>query len=77
MPNVATSPGDLVAAIRASAHLDGDRLVIDDEGAFRAGAIRDLAWTAAFSTDEATAAAAHWLVWRRLAMNLCRSQGLL
>ena len=26
-------------------------------------AIRDLAWTAAFSTDEATTAAAQWIVW--------------
>ena len=28
-----------------------------------ASAIRDLAWTAAFATDEATIAAAQWLVW--------------
>ena len=46
-----------------SAHLDVDRLVIDDEAAFRDAGIRDLAWTAAFSTDEATTAAAQWLVW--------------
>ena len=38
-------------------------LVIDDEAAFRDDAIRDLAWTAAFSEDEATIAAAQWLVW--------------
>ncbi len=63
MPNVESSPRDLLTLIRASAHLDGDRLVIDDEDAFRAGAIRDLAWTAAFSTDEVTTAAAQWLVW--------------
>ena len=31
--------------------------------AFRADGIRDLAWTAAFSEDEATTAAAQWLVW--------------
>ena len=63
MPTVATSPTDLLAAIAGSAHLDGERLVIDDEAAFRDGAIRDLAWTAAFSDDEATTAAAQWLVW--------------
>ncbi len=63
MPHVATSPSDLLAAIVASAHLDGDRLVIDDEAVFRQAAIRDLAWTAAFSTDEATTAAAQWLTW--------------
>jgi fructose/tagatose bisphosphate aldolase len=63
MPHVATSPGDLLAAIRPTAHIDGDRLVIDDERAFRDSGIRDLAWTAAFSTDDATTAAAQWLVW--------------
>src|SRR5688572_22526011 len=63
MPHVATSPADLLSTIRGSAHLEGDRLVIDDERAFRADAIRDLAWTAAFSTDEATTAAAQWIVW--------------
>ena len=63
MPHVATSPSDLLESLRAVAHLDGDRLVIDDESGFRGAGIRDLAWTAAFSTDEATTAAAQWLVW--------------
>ena len=63
MPHVATSTADLLSTIRAAAHLDGDLLVIDDEAAFRSTAIRDLAWTAAFSTDEATTAAAQWIVW--------------
>ena len=35
MPHVATSPADLLAALRGAAHLDGDRIVIDDEAAFR------------------------------------------
>ncbi len=63
MPHVATSPADLLARLAPSAHLDADRLVIDDDAAFREAGIRDLAWTAAFSTDEATTAAAQWLVW--------------
>ena len=63
VPHVATSPSDLLDALSAVAHLDGDRLVIDDERAFRDTGIRDLAWTAAFTDDEATAAAAQWLVW--------------
>jgi len=63
MPHVATSPADLLARLAGTAHLDVERLVIDDEAAFRDGGIRDLAWTAAFSTDEATTAAAQWLVW--------------
>ncbi len=63
MPQVATSPANLLALLGSSAHLDVDRLVIDDEAAFRGSGIRDLAWTAAFSTDETTTAAAQWLVW--------------
>jgi fructose/tagatose bisphosphate aldolase len=63
MPDVATSPSDLLARLAGSAHLDGDRLVIDDEAAFRDAGIRDLAWTAAFSIDEATIEAAQWLIW--------------
>jgi fructose/tagatose bisphosphate aldolase len=63
MPHVATSTADLLETLRPAAHLDGDLLVIDDEAAFRGTAIRDLAWTAAFSTDDATTAAAQWIVW--------------
>ncbi len=63
MPTVATSPTHLLDLIAASAHLEADTLVIDDEAAFRDGAIADIAWTAAFSTDEATTASAQWLVW--------------
>ncbi len=63
MPTVATSPSELLSAISSSARLDGDRLAIDDPAAFRDEPIRDLAWTAAFSDDEATIAAAQWLIW--------------
>ena len=63
MPHVATSPADLLDALKGVAHIDADRLVIDDERAFRDSGIRDLAWTAAFTTDDATAAAAQWIVW--------------
>ena len=63
MPHVATSTADLLSTIQGAAHLDGDVLVIDDEPGFRTTAIRDLAWTAAFSTDDATTAAAQWIVW--------------
>src|SRR3954452_7220827 len=63
MPPVAPSPADLLAVLSASAHLEDDALVIDDEAAFRAAAIADVAWTAAFSDDDATVAAAQWIVW--------------
>jgi fructose/tagatose bisphosphate aldolase len=62
MPHVAERVPDLIARLGGAAHLDGDRLVVDDEPAFRADVIRDLAWTAAFASDEATIAAAQWLV---------------
>ena len=39
------------------------RLVIDDEARFRSQAAADLAWTAAFTTDDPTAEAARWIVW--------------
>ena len=63
MPHVATSPADLMTTIGAAAHLDSDRLVIDDEKAFRGTASGDLAWTAVFAEDDATKQAAQWLVW--------------
>ena len=63
MPHVATSPADLIETIRPTARLDGDRLAIVDEPAFRDTAIQDLAWTAAFATDDATQTAAQWLIW--------------
>ena len=62
MPHVAERVPDLIARLGGAAHLDGDRLVVDDETAFRGDVIRDLAWTAAFATDEATTAAAQWIV---------------
>ncbi len=63
MPTVSTSPTDLLAHLRGALHLDGEQLVVDDPAALRGDAIRDLAWTAAFTTDAATAEAAQWLVW--------------
>ena len=63
MPVVATSPADLLARLAGSARLEGERLAIHDADAFRDAGIRDLAWTAAFSMDEATIEAAQWLVW--------------
>ena len=62
MPYVATRVPELVARLGSAAHLDDERLVIDDETTFRGDVIRDLAWTAAFAKDEATIAAAEWLI---------------
>jgi fructose/tagatose bisphosphate aldolase len=63
MPVVAASAAELVAALSGSAHLQGDRLAIDDDASFRDRGIRDLAWTAAFSADDGAAEAARWIVW--------------
>ena len=62
MPNVAETVADLTSRLAGTAHVEAGRLVIDDEKAFRSTTIRDLAWTAAFSGDEATVESAHWLV---------------
>ncbi|HET7029429.1 MAG TPA: class II fructose-bisphosphate aldolase [Candidatus Limnocylindrales bacterium] len=62
MPHVAERTSDLIGRLAGAAHLDGERLVVDDEAAIRGDVIRDLAWTAAFATDDATIAAAQWLV---------------
>ena len=63
MPHVATSLADLLATLAGAAHVEGGRLVIDDEAVFRSRTIHDLAWTAAFTEDEPTAEATRWLVW--------------
>ena len=63
MPYVATSVGDLVDHLSGIAHVDGDHLVVDDPARFRSQAAADLAWTAAFTADDATAEATRWIVW--------------
>jgi fructose/tagatose bisphosphate aldolase len=63
MPHVASTPAELLTTIAPAARIDGTGLVIVDEAAFRSEAIRDLAWTAAFTEDTAAAEAAQWIVW--------------
>jgi fructose/tagatose bisphosphate aldolase len=63
MPHVAASVSELLGRLDGIVQIENGRLAIGDEERFRDGGIRDLAWTAAFSTDEATIAAAQWLVW--------------
>lgn len=63
MPHVATSPADLLARLGGVAHLEDGRLSVDDVPRFRSEAAADLAWTAAFTTDDPTAEAARWIVW--------------
>jgi fructose/tagatose bisphosphate aldolase len=63
VPSVANSVAELTSALTGVAAIDGGRLRIDDDRAFRADGIRDLAWTAAFTDDPAAAEAAQWIVW--------------
>jgi fructose/tagatose bisphosphate aldolase len=63
MPYVASSPADLIAHLAGAAHIETDRLVIDDPARFRSESAADLAWTNAFTTDDPTAEAARWIIW--------------
>ena len=63
MPTVAASVAELLGLIAPAATVSDGRLVVADEATFRSATIRDLAWTSAFSSDEATVEAARWLVW--------------
>jgi fructose/tagatose bisphosphate aldolase len=63
MPHVAATVPELLERLGRTAHLTGERLVVDDEAAFRGDVIRDLAWTAAFAEpDGPVMEAARWLI---------------
>ncbi|MBI3745182.1 MAG: class II fructose-bisphosphate aldolase [Chloroflexi bacterium] len=63
MPYVATSAADLLAQVAGALRVEGGRVAIVNDAALRGDAIRDIAWTAAFATDDDTVAAAQWLAW--------------
>jgi fructose/tagatose bisphosphate aldolase len=63
MPTVAASVAELLGLIAPAATVTDGHLVVGDEATFRSATIRDLAWTAAFSSDAATVEAARWIVW--------------
>ncbi len=62
-PTVAASPAELLGSLQGMAHVEGERLVIDDEPRFRDEGIRTVVWTATFADDHVTVEAARWLVW--------------
>jgi fructose/tagatose bisphosphate aldolase len=62
MPHVATTVPELRDRLGRTAHLDAERLLVDDPAAFRGDVVRDLAWTAAFATDGPVVEAAQWLI---------------
>jgi fructose/tagatose bisphosphate aldolase len=63
MPNVAGSVAELVAALDGIVSIGPDGLHVSDARRLRGEGIRDLAWTAAFTEDPATAEATQWIVW--------------
>ena len=63
MPTAATSVSELIRLLEGTARVEGERLVITDESAFRERSTRDLAWSVAFSEEPATVEAARWLIW--------------
>jgi fructose/tagatose bisphosphate aldolase len=63
MPLVATSASELLKAVAPALRIDGDRVRVVDDAALKRDASRDLAWTSAFSSDDATVEAARWLIW--------------
>ena len=62
-PTPAGSVSELVAALDGIAHVDGDRLVIDDEPRFRDEGVRAAVWSATFSADKDVVEAARWIIW--------------
>jgi fructose/tagatose bisphosphate aldolase len=64
MPTVALTAAELLRNLEGVVHLEGGRLVVDDEARLRGDGIRDLAWTAAFGEDPGAVEAAQWLVWQ-------------
>jgi len=63
MATVATSIPELLELLEGTARIEGGRVVVIDEPAFRARTIADLAWTQTFSEDAATVEAARWIIW--------------
>ena len=63
MPHVASSPADLLAHLEGVAHLDGDRLVIDDEARVPVRGRGRPRVDGRLTTDDPTAEAVRWLVW--------------
>ena len=75
-PSVVRSAADVVRSLDRVAHVEGERLVVDDEAALRDRVARDLAWTSAFSEDEAAIEAARWIVWEAAQALGCRSASI-
>lgn len=76
MPYVASSAADLLARVARAIHVENGLVVVDDLALLRGEAIRDIAWTAAFTTDDGAAAAAQWLAWEASQATAARSASI-
>jgi fructose/tagatose bisphosphate aldolase len=76
MPDVASTPAELLSRLSGIIHVRDGGVEIDDVGRLRADGIRDLAWTAAFATDPATIEAAQWLIWEAAQLLGARSASI-
>ena len=62
-PTPAGSVSELLAALDGIAHVDGGRLVIDDEHRFREEGVRAAVWSATFSMEKDVIDVGRWIVW--------------
>ena len=62
-PTPAQSVTDLLHALDPYCRVEGPSVRITDEHGFRIDGIKTLVWTATFSDDADTVAAARWIVW--------------
>ena len=62
-PTPAGSTTELLGALDGIAHIEGERLVIDDEQRFRDEGARATVWSATFSSEKAVIDAARWIIW--------------
>jgi fructose/tagatose bisphosphate aldolase len=63
-PNPAGSVGELMSDLAGACHIDGERLVIDDQREFRDRGVKAAAWAATFSESAQVVEAARWIIWQ-------------
>jgi fructose/tagatose bisphosphate aldolase len=62
-PTPAGSVEELMRTLSGVCHVDGERLVIDNEREFRDRGVRLAAWSASFSDSPEVVQAARWVIW--------------
>lgn len=75
-PFVASTIPELLERLEATAVVKDGRLTITDAPAFRERAVADVVWSATFSEDPDTVAAARWIVWEASQALGCSSSSI-